>query len=57
MDPMDISAALRRARLCRSQPNGRWRVTGPDSSDEDLSLVVEVFEQVVVVTVFVGDEE
>lgn len=48
----DIIHALSHASDCRLQPNGRWKVTGKDLDGDDLSLVVLLEDEVVVVTVF-----
>lgn len=37
---------------CYSQPNGRWRVGG-----EELTVVVELTDDAIVVTLFRGDED
>ena len=48
----DVRHALTNATSCRAQPNGRWRVTGPDLDGDELVLVVVLEAGMVVVTVF-----
>ena len=54
--PEDVEASLCGAERVWSQPNGRWRVAGPDVDGEPLVLIVEILSNVVVVTLFRGDE-
>jgi hypothetical protein len=48
----DVRHALANATACKAQPNGRWRVTGPDLDGDELVLVVVPEAGVVVITVF-----
>ena len=48
----DVRHALSNATACKAQPNGRWRVTGPELDGDELVLVVVLEAGVVVVTVF-----
>jgi hypothetical protein len=43
---------LRTASICRAQANGRWRLVG-----HELTVVVELVENVIVVTLFRSDED
>ena len=54
--PQDVYEVLTRAPLCRRADAGRWRLDGVDRIGERLSLVVEVRDGVIVVTLFRGDE-
>lgn len=47
---------LTRAAACRRADLGRWRLNGVDRIGEQLSLVVELRDDVIVVTLFRGDE-
>lgn len=50
--PMDVRHALVKARDCREQTEGRWKVLGPDLDKDDLTMVVVVEDGVVVITLF-----
>jgi hypothetical protein len=51
--PGDVRQALIDAAKCVWQPDRyNWRVTGPDLEGDDLTLAVEIEENVIVVTVF-----
>ena len=51
--PGDVRQALVNANECMWQHERHtWRVTGPDLEGDDLTLAVEIEENVVVVTVF-----
>ena len=52
----DVFMVLTTAKACHSEPGGRWRLSGPDRFDDPLTLIVELHAQVVVVTLFRGDE-
>lgn len=48
----DVANALREAKTARFQAeNGRWRVEGPDMDGDDLTLVVEIQDGLLVITV------
>ena len=49
---VDVETALKAARICFAQPNGRYKVTGPDFDGDDLDLVVIIEDGVLVVTLF-----
>jgi len=48
----DVLAALSGAGACEAADGGRWKVTGPDLDGDDLTAVVAIEDDVVVVTVF-----
>ena len=48
----EVYRVLASAPSCRAQPNGRWRLLG-----EELTVVVELTENAIVVTLFRGDED
>jgi Domain of unknown function (DUF4258) len=49
----DVFCALRNARHCAAGGEAeRWKVTGPDLDDDDLTVVVVFEAGVIVVTVF-----
>jgi hypothetical protein len=48
----DVRHALVAARVCRAQPNGRYKATGPDLDGDDLDVVVAIEDGVLVVTLF-----
>jgi len=48
----EVRAVLASAREYRAEEHGRWRVDG-----EELTLIVEIRANVIVVTVFRGDED
>ena len=49
----DVQFALCNATECRCQPeNGRWKVDGADLDGDALTLVVEIDDGLLVVTVF-----
>ena len=52
----DLRHALEHAESCRSQPNGRWQVVGRDSDRDVLRLIVELHDDLLVITVYRGDE-
>jgi hypothetical protein len=54
--PEDVYEVLTRAAACRRTDSGRWRLDGVDRIGEQLSLVVELRADVIVVTLFRGDE-
>ena len=51
----DVRLVLTTARSCRAAGN-RWRLSGLDVFGEPLDLVVELLTDVLVVTLFRGDE-
>jgi hypothetical protein len=48
----DVWHALENAVQCSALPEGRWKVRGPDTSGEGLTLVILLEDGVIVVTVF-----
>lgn len=48
----DVRSSLANARTCRAQPKERWRVSGPDVSGDEMTLIVVLEDGVVVVTLF-----
>ena len=48
----EVYRVLGTATTCHGQPNGRWRLAG-----EELTVVVELTEVAIVVTLFRGDED
>jgi hypothetical protein len=48
----DVRHALMGARACAAQPNGRYKVAGPDFDGDDLHVVVVIEDGVLVVTLF-----
>lgn len=52
----DVFVVLTTAKVCHGEPNGRWRLSSPDRLGEPLTLIVELHANVVVVTLFRGDE-
>ena len=54
--PRDVESALCRAHACLLAESGRWLVTGPDVGGEAIGIVVELSRQMIVVTLFRGDE-
>jgi hypothetical protein len=50
--PAEVYRVLASAPSCRAQPNGRWRLLG-----EELTVVVELTENAIVVTLYRGDED
>jgi len=52
----DLRHALEQAESCRSQPNGRWQVVGRDPDRDVLRLIVELHDELLVITVYRGDE-
>jgi hypothetical protein len=52
----DVFVVLTTAKACHSEPNGRWRLSGSDRLGDPLTLIVQLQAQVVVVTLFRGDE-
>ncbi len=52
----DLRHALEHAESCRLQPNGRWQVVGRDPDRDVLRLIVELHDDLLVITVYRGDE-
>ncbi len=52
----DVLAVLTGAETCRAAGGRRWRLSGADHLGDPLTLIVELRANVVVVTVFRGDE-
>ena len=48
----DLRKALVKARSCRAQADGTWKVDGPDMDGDDLTVVVAIEDGLVVVTLF-----
>jgi hypothetical protein len=54
----DVDRALTKCVGCWGPGvKNRWKAMGPDVAGEPLYLVVEIMEQLLVVTMFRGDEE
>ena len=53
----DVQHALSNCVSCRAQARGRWLVSGPDRMGDAVRLIIEVDAQLVVVTMFRGDEQ
>ncbi len=51
----DVRSVLMGAKSCRAAGN-RWRLSGLDVFGEPLDLIVELLADVLVVTLFRGDE-
>jgi len=52
----DAFTVLTTATACHSEPRGRWRLSGSDRLGDPLTVIVELHAQVVVVTLFRGEE-
>lgn len=52
----DVFCVLTTASECQSTPRGRWRLIGADRLGDPLTVVVELRSEVIVVTLFRGDE-
>ena len=48
----DVLAVLKSPSSCRPSEGERWRVEGLDTADDELTVVVAIEDNVVVVTVF-----
>lgn len=48
----DVEHALLNAMQCRVQENGRWKLVSRDLDGDDLTLVVTVDDEVIVITLF-----
>jgi hypothetical protein len=48
----DVIHVLQLATDAEEQPNGRWRIRGADVDGDELTVLVVVDEDVVIVTVF-----
>jgi hypothetical protein len=48
----DVYCALRTATGCRAQKDGDWKVRGLDRTGDELTAIVVLEDEVVVVTVF-----
>ncbi|MBI2895514.1 MAG: DUF4258 domain-containing protein [Deltaproteobacteria bacterium] len=48
----DVVSALANGTSCKAAEGGKWKVTGPDIDGDDLTAVVAIEDDVVVVTVF-----
>ena len=53
---VDLRHVLENAESCRLQANGRWHVVGRDPDGDVLRPIVELHDDLLVVTVFRGDE-
>lgn len=49
--PQDIKRALIHAFRCTSAEKDCWKVTGKDTENDDLSMIVAIEERLVIVTV------
>jgi hypothetical protein len=47
-----LHALCKAKRAVSTQTENRWRVTGPDSDGDDLTVIVAIEDGVLVVTVF-----
>lgn len=52
----DVFVVLTTAKACHGLPGGRWKLSGPDRLGDVLTLIVELHADVVVVTLYRGDE-
>ena len=52
----DLRHALEHAEACRLQPNARWHVVGRDHDGDVLRVIVELHDDLLVITVYRGDE-
>lgn len=50
--PQDIYSTLENCVSCKAGQGERWKVAGPDTDGDELTLVVTIEDDVVVVTVF-----
>jgi hypothetical protein len=50
--PAHIKAALSVAKDCLATEGDKWKVTGPDLDGDDLTCVVALQSEVIVVTIF-----
>jgi hypothetical protein len=48
----DVRSALMNAGQCSALPEERWKVWGPDTSGDELTLVILLEDGVIVVTMF-----
>jgi hypothetical protein len=48
----DVEHALLHATQCRLQENGRWKLVSCDLDGDDLTLIVVVDDEVLVITLF-----
>ena len=53
---LDVRHALEHAESCRLQPNARWHVVGRDPDGDVLRVIVELHDDLLVITVYRGDE-
>jgi hypothetical protein len=53
---LDLRHALEYAESCRLQSNGRWHVVGRDPDADVLRMIVELHDDLLVITVYRGDE-
>ena len=52
----DLRHALEHAESCRLQQNARWHVVGRDPDGDVLRVIVELHHDLMVITVYRGDE-
>ena len=52
----NLRHALEHAESCRLQPNARWHVVGRDPDGDVLRVIVELHDDLLVITVYRGDE-
>jgi hypothetical protein len=50
--PPDVYSALENSTSCKATEDKRWKVVGPDTDGDELTLVVAIEGDVVVITVF-----
>jgi hypothetical protein len=52
----DLRHALEHAESCGLQSNGRWQMVGRDPDGDVLRVIVELHDDLLVITVYRGDE-
>lgn len=50
--PHDVYTAMEHATECRATERERWKVIGPDTDGDELTLIAAIEADVVVITVF-----
>jgi hypothetical protein len=56
VDHADVYKVLVAAPACFASPPNRWRLEGPDGRGDPLTVIVEIRDSALVVTLFRGDE-
>jgi hypothetical protein len=49
---VDVTHALTSAKACRAQGDGKWKVTGGDLDGDELTVIVVIEADAIVVTVY-----